>query len=466
MAYLTTDEITGATAGRLLQGGRDAVFAGISIDSRTIREGELFVAIKGQRYDGHDFLNAALRQGGGAVVSILPPGPVEDKAIVYVNDTLKALQDLARSMRKKRDVTVVAVTGTNGKTTTKEMIAAILSIRHKVLKNYGNLNNHIGLPLSLMKIEEGDEFAVLEMGASSRGDIKQLCEIALPDYGVITNIGLAHLEGFGSLEIVRRTKLELFEAAGNISLNADDRFLAEGVSCCPEYSEKNITTFGIDNSADIFARDINLGDGYSVFSLCLGKDECLKVRLEVPGRFNIYNALAAASVCRALGIAPADIKQGIESFKGVPMRLEFTSLRGAAVISDVYNANPTSMEEAVKELVRMRKSRAIAVLGDMLELGAYAEDAHRKLGKWMAALPVDVFIAVGPLMSRAAEEFSDDNRCAVVAHDSSEAGKILLDICREGDTILVKGSRGMKMELVAEDPARNSIRFGESVHAL
>jgi len=460
MATLTVKEIIDATGGRVIYGNsEETFFTGVSIDSRSIGEGELFIALKGERFDGHDFLMDAMGKGRGAVVSAPPVASVRGKTVVYVKNTLKALQDIARHVRLKRRPTVIGITGTNGKTTTKELIASILGIQHKVMKNSGNLNNQIGLPLSLTRMEDGDVFAVMEMGASIRGDIRELCDIAVPDYGVITNIGPGHLEGFRSLEMVRSTKLELYDAVKTIALNADDCFLMEGVSEKTGRSKgPDIVTFGMSGTADVYARDIELEERHSVFTLCTG-EKCVKVAMNVPGRFNVSNALAAASVCTVLGIGLEEIKKGIESFPGVPMRLELKELFGAAIISDVYNANPASMEEAVKELVRLRKGRAIAVLGDMLELGAYAEEAHRRLGRWMSELPVDVLIAVGEMMVKAAEEFSasrgksSESGRVVVVSSSSEARRILLGICREGDTILVKGSRGMKMERVLENNA-------------
>lgn len=471
MGILTINDIIEATGGRIIYGNSyNALFTGVSIDSRTIREGEIFIALKGQRFDGHNFLMDAMKNGKGAIVSTPPVTPVKGRTIVYVKNTLKALQDIAHHIRMKRRITLIGITGTNGKTTTKELVASILGIEHRVMKNLGNLNNHIGLPLSLLRIEDGDEFAVMEMGASIKGDIKELCDIAVPDYGVITNIGPSHLEGFGNLESVRSTKFELFDAVKTIALNADDSFLMEGVSKRGEKGGPEIITFGMSRDFDVYAKDIVLEERRSVFNLCSGRGECIEITINVNGRFNIYNALAAVSICNALGVRPEDIKTGIESFVGVPMRLEFKELCGTTVISDVYNANPASMEEAIKELVRLKRIRAVAVLGDMLELGAYAEEAHIRLGKWMSTLPVDVFIAVGPMMSKAAEEFSTARRsppfvesreeqaswgkqslCRVfIVSDSSEARKILLNICNEGDTVLVKGSRGMYMENVLE----------------
>lgn len=454
MATIAVREILSATGGRLICGDTDGtVFTGVSIDSRSIAEGELFVALKGGRFDGHDFFMDAMKKGKGAIVSIPPAVPPKGKTVIHVKNTLKALQDIARYERTKRRITVIGITGTNGKTTTKELIASILGMRHRVMKNSGNLNNQIGLPLSLIRIRDGDEFAVVEMGASIRGDIKELCDIALPDYGVITNIGPAHLEGFGDIGTVRSTKLELYDAVKTIALNADDGFLMEGVSGKKTKGGPDVITFGMSESADVYAKDAVLEERRSLFSLCLGST-CVDIALGIGGRFNIYNALAAASVCNVMGAGPEEIKQGIESFEGVPMRLEFKELFGATVISDVYNANPASMEEAVKEIVRLRRTRTVAVLGDMLELGAYAEEAHRKLGEWMAGLPVDVFIAVGTLMAKAAEEFSATRKSSSGVFEvstSDVARDILRSLCSEGDTVLVKGSRSMNMERVLEE---------------
>ncbi|MEK7741513.1 MAG: UDP-N-acetylmuramoyl-tripeptide--D-alanyl-D-alanine ligase, partial [Nitrospirota bacterium] len=419
---------------------------GVSIDSRTIGDGEIFVALRGVRFDGHDFIYKALERGSGALVNFPPAEHLKGKAIIYVKNTLSALQDIARYVRMRSNIPVIGITGTNGKTTTKELIASILSTKHRVHKNTGNLNNQIGLPLSLIKLRPDDEAIVLEMGASSPGDIRELCRIAAPDYGVVTNIGPGHLEGFGSLETVRDTKLELLDTVKKVVVSADDAFLMQGVSGY----QGEVITFGIENKADVFAKDIRMKDRGSDFLLCFGEGNCVEVNLNIPGAFNIYNALAAAAVGQVFNIDLRDIKTGLESFKGVPMRLEIKELFGATVISDVYNANPASMEEAIKELVRLKKGRAIAVLGDMLELGAYAEEAHRKIGEWMSALPIDVFIGVGPLMAITHSEFVKTGKQSFSVSTPEEAGSILTGLCREGDTIVVKGSRGMGMEKVLE----------------
>jgi UDP-N-acetylmuramoyl-tripeptide--D-alanyl-D-alanine ligase len=447
MAILTVEDIINATGGRIVyKNGNTHPFTGVSIDSRTIGDGEIFVAVRGARFDGHDFIYKALEKGIGALVNFPPAEHLKGKSIIYVKNTLSALQDIARYVRMRNNIPVIGITGTNGKTTTKELIASILSTKYRVHKNTGNLNNQIGLPLSLTKLCPDDEVSVLEMGASSPGDIRELCRIAAPDCGVVTNIGPGHLEGFGSLEAVRDAKLELLDTVKKVVVSADDAFLMQGVSGY----QGSVITFGIENKADVFAKDIRMKDRGSDFMLCFGESNCIEINLNIPGAFNLYNALAAAAVGQIFNIDARDIKTGLESFKGVPMRLEIKELFGAMVISDVYNANPASMEEAIKELIRLKKERAIAVLGDMLELGPYAEEAHRKIGEWMSALPIDIFIGVGPLMAIAHSEFVKTGRQSFSVSTSEEAGRILTGLCRAGDTIVVKGSRGMGMEKVLE----------------
>jgi len=450
---LTLKEILEATGGKVLcRNNHKEAFQGISIDSRTIREGEIFVALQGQRFDGHDFLMDALKLGDGAIVSIPPPVPIKGKTIIHVENTLRALQAIANYRRRMVKVPVIAVTGTNGKTTTKELIASILSVRHRVLKSSGNLNNHIGLPLNLVNISMEHDFVVLEMGASIRGDIRDLCRIAEPDYGVLTNIGQAHLEGFGNLEVIRSTKLELFDAVRVLIANGDDLFLMDGIDRRmkerPVRLDKLIT-YGIDTASDIRAGNISFEEWGSSFDVLINTREYISARLKIPGRCNVYNALAAVSVCHYLGIPADEVKRGIETFEGVPMRFEFKRIAGVTVLSDLYNANPSSMEQAIRELVRVKRSRAIAILGDMLELGSYAIEAHNKIASLISKLPIDVFVAVGPFMSDIAEKLSSSIE-TYKFKDSEEAMGIISKICKEGDTVLVKGSRGMRMEKILE----------------
>ena len=445
MQRLTFEEVLEATGGRVLFGRHNGV-EGISIDSRTIGEKDFFVALKGERFDGHDFVADALKKCAGAIVSIPPVSPPSNKTVIYVDNTLRALQAIARYIRMKHGPRVLGITGTNGKTTTKEMSAAILSAKLNVLKNSGNLNNHIGLPLSMLDLDENHEAAVLEMGASAPGDIRELCRIAKPDLGILTNIGYAHIEGFKDIASVRQSKMELLDAVGFAAVNSDDEFLMEGVSLY----KGRLLRFGLSGDAEVRATDVELGQRETAFRLHMPGGDT-GVRLALSGMFNVYNALAAASAGYLFGFTAEDVKRGLEGFRGVPMRMEFKDMRGSTIISDVYNANPSSMEEAIKELLRLKGARTIAVLGDMLELGMYSETAHRKLGKWMAELKVDLFIAVGHEMDAAAEEFQRAGGEALCAGDASSAGVLLRQRLGEGDTVLKKGSRSMKMENVLKE---------------
>lgn len=444
---LTIEDVLNATGGNIVSSNSHS-FTGVSIDSRTIREDELFIPLKGDRFDGHDFLYDALQKCIGALIHHPLKKPAEGKTIIFVKDTLRALQQIARSVRLKRNIPVVAITGSNGKTTTKELIASILGTGYRILKNAGNLNNHIGLPLSLAKMSDEHEIAVLEMGASGPGEIEELCRIAVPDYGVLTNISRSHLEGFKNLDTIRKTKLELLYSVKCVAVNADDTFLMEGILQSGFKGE--IVRYGINNPAEIRAGGIRLLESGSIFLLKIGEDESIEVNPKISGLFNIYNILAAASVGHLFAVDPVSIKHAIDSFEGVAMRLQTSEMKGVRVISDVYNANPASMQEAVKELARIKKGRAIAVLGDMLELGAYSEEAHRGIGRLLSELKIDIVIAVGPGMAFAASEFQG----SVYKFETAvEAGKLLKEICRSGDTVLIKGSRGIKMEKVMEEYA-------------
>ncbi|MBI3592094.1 MAG: UDP-N-acetylmuramoyl-tripeptide--D-alanyl-D-alanine ligase, partial [Nitrospirae bacterium] len=410
----------------------------------------MFLALRGDRFDGHDFVKEALKTGGGAMINrdaLCVTGSefgsnglrIADydtgKTIILVDDTLFALHDLARYIRKRFKGTVVGVVGSNGKTTTKELISSILSARLRTHKTTGNLNNHIGMPLSITRAESDTGAMVLEMGTNRPGDIDELCTIGLPDIGVITNIGYEHLEGFGSLDKVRDSELEILPYVKKLILNADDSFLMEGVS---GRFDGDVITFGIEtDKTDLKVRDVVLSDEGTGFFICVN-NECIDISSKLSGHFNVYNSLAAAAAAYAMGFNLREIKKGLESFSGVAMRFQLKRHKGVTFLNDSYNANPSSMEESLKELARRIKSgegaghahkRAIAVLGDMLELGDYGADAHKRLGQWMSELPVDVFIGVGPLMSVAVSEFKGKGICAATSKDAAEElGKII----REG----------------------------------
>ena len=432
--------------------GYSKAFAGVSIDSRTIRDGELFIALKGDMHDGHDFVEEALKKGDGALISQerlkLTEKGFELKTFIIVEDTLKALQKLAHYTRMRFRGRVFSVVGSNGKTTTKELLSSILGTKWNVLKTTGNYNNHIGMPLCLCRLTDDSEVMVLEMGTNRPGDIDMLCEIALPDTAVITNIGYEHIEGFGSIEKVRESELEILPYVRDIAINADDQFLMDGIR--GRYNGK-IVTFGIQSThADVSATDIHCDVYYTNFQL-MAKGAKINIQSNLVGLFNIYNCLAASAAALSAGLELEDIKKGIESFGGVRLRFEVKELGGITFLNDVYNANPSSMEASVNEMMRFVRfhknsyKRAIVVLGDMLELGDYSITAHQNLGKLLATLPIDVFIGVGEMMGEALKVFKGKGLTAL---NAEEAGEKLKSILREGDIVLIKGSRGMKMEKV------------------
>jgi len=432
---------------------------GVSIDSRTIREGELFVAIKGVRFDGHDFVPEAINRGAwGAVVerSSLEnryPSLSGLRNIIPVEDTLLSLQEMSGMHRKKYSIPVVGITGSNGKTTTKEMLACILRQKGQVLKNEGNLNNHIGVPLTLMKLGEHHRFAAIEMGMSGPGEIEMLARLAMPDVGVITNIGPAHLEFLGSTDMIAQAKGELLEEMkpeGTAVLNADDPYF----ETLKKRFSGRIVTFGIDGPADITAEDIRLEKDTSDFTL-RAQGKTIPMRLHAVGTYNVYNALAAAAAALAVAIPLESVKSGLEEFSPFSMRSEIKNIGGRVIFEDCYNANPQSMAAALEALVSIRAGRMnIAVLGDMMELGDTGPEAHRTIGRRVAQLGIDLLVTVGPLaklIGDGAIEAGMSEERVVAARSNAEAAALLRTRTQPGDAILIKGSRAMKMEKILED---------------
>ncbi len=432
---------------------------GISIDSRKIKEGELFIAIKGDRFDGHDFVPAAIKNGAwGALVDRSALEVKYNslgglKNILPVEDTLFALQELSHEHRKRYSIPVVGITGSNGKTTTKEMLAGILHRMGPVLKNEGNLNNHIGVPLTLLKLAPHHRAAVVEMGMSAPGEIDLLARLTDPDVGVITNAGPAHLEFLGTVDGVAEAKAELLgnlRAGGTAVLNADDRHFA---TFKKKWSGRTVS-FGIEEKADVRASDIRQDKDVTDFTLSAGGSKIL-VRLRAVGRYNVYNALAAAAAALAVGMTPDAVKSGLDEFEPVAMRSELKLVHGRAVLADYYNANPGSVQAALETLITLRTgARSVAVLGDMLELGEASAEAHKEIGRAAARLGVSILITLGPqsthILEGAREGGMPKNRL-FAAGSHAEAADMLEKNSQNGDVVLIKGSRGMKMEKILEE---------------
>ncbi|MEJ2730840.1 MAG: UDP-N-acetylmuramoyl-tripeptide--D-alanyl-D-alanine ligase [Deltaproteobacteria bacterium] len=458
----TVGEILQATGGDLLCGDQDRSrkFAKVSIDSRNISAGDLFVAIVGEVHDGHRFANDVVEKGvGGLIVAgnktaELPISEWQTRRIacVAVADTIRALGDLAAFHRSRTDVAVVAITGSNGKTTTRQMTAGVVAQKFSTLSTIGNYNNQIGVPLTLLRLAPEHAWAVVELGTNSPGEIARLARVCSPDIGVITNIGPAHLEGLGSLDGIMREKrqlIDLLKTGGRAVLNADDR----RVSRIADRTEKKVLLFGLSKSAAIRATKIQEKVGGISFSLDLPR-ESLTVDLKVPGQFMVINALAAAAVGYLLELPAAAIKSGLETFKPAWGRMNvFQTENGIHVIDDTYNANPDSMQAAITTLNALRaNNRSIFVAGDMLELGAQAESLHRQVGALAAMADINKLCVTGEYAEAVAAGAKDagmDSKNIVVGSQDKILDH-LKDCLKPGDWVLVKGSRGARMDVIVE----------------
>ncbi|MBT9438282.1 MAG: UDP-N-acetylmuramoyl-tripeptide--D-alanyl-D-alanine ligase [Desulfobacterales bacterium] len=455
----TTAEILEATKGDLLCGDIKHTFEGVSIDSRTISANELFIAIKGNVYDGHSFISDLISSGvRGLIISkdeIRDPAGTDwqDKGIVCVavSDTTKALGDLASFNRRRTDVSVVAITGSNGKTTTREMTASVVSTRYKTLSTKGNFNNEIGLPLTLLDLKNSHQWAVLELGTNRPGEIDRLGEICIPDIGVITNIGFSHLEGLGSIEGVMNAKGELLKRIkpeGTAVLNADD----SRVLYLSTKTSRKVLYFGLSEDARIKALDVNETTTGISFTLVL-PEERIPIELRVHGGFMVSNALAAASVGYIIGLSSEEIKAGLEYFQPVKGRINIFDVRGVHIIDDTYNANPDSMEAAIRILSSLKgNSRGILVAGDMLELGEHAESMHRKIGALSARSNIARLYITGEFAEAVANGAGkeDKNSMDIFIGAREEILEDLKKSLLPGDWVLVKGSRAMGMEKIVE----------------
>jgi len=423
--------------------------SGVSIDSRTLERGQLFVAIRGKRFDGHDFSAEAVSKGcSGLVVERWPlPGMASEPGVPVrvVPDTLEALGEMARLHRDRFPVRVAAVTGSCGKSTVKTMLAHLLSEGQEVLATPGTQNNRIGVPLSLLRLNARHRFAVLELGTNQWGEIRALARISRPQVGVVTQIGPAHLETFGDLRGVLRAKGELWEEMepdGVLVLNADDPLLWE----TGRRLRRKVIWFGCRPEADFRASRLSAEPSAASWLV----NDRWELRLRMPGRHNVMNALAALSAASALG---EDATRGVEQLASCPTlpgRLSLAEYQGVLVLDDSYNANPASLQAALEVLAGLqRPGRKVVALGDMLELGSQSETLHREAGRRLAQAGVDLLLAVGlgaRLALAAAWEEGLSSECGRFFGSPEAAGEFLSGFLRPGDSVLVKGSRGMQME--------------------
>lgn len=453
MEKLTLAEVAQAVNGTLIKGNPDAEITGVSTDTRSLQAGDLFFALKGEHSDGHAFIGKALDAGAGGLVvsdeSAVPDGV--DTPVVGVEDVLWSFGDLAAYYRSKFPVRVVGITGSVGKTTTKEMLSAILERKWKVLKNAMNYNNEIGVPLTLFQLDSTHELVVLEMAMRGLGEIRRLAEVAKPEIGVITNVGISHIERLGSQGAIADAKAELLEELppeGLAVLNAEDGYF----TVLRERFGGRVISFGSCKDADVVGSRIRQSRD--------GRCECVimqegvgevNVSMPVIGYYNVYNALAAAAAAVGMGIDLATIKDGLENFTQPSMRMELVKSRqGFTVLNDSYNASPASVFAALKTLQGLvGYKRKIAVLGDMLELGDYAPKAHKDIGAALPTSGVSKLVAVGELSASIVEGARGAGLAEQDVHwypDSVSAAAALKSQVRDGDAVLVKGSRAIKME--------------------
>lgn len=429
----------------------NAVASGYSIDSRTVQPGELFFAVKGERLDGHDFVGQALERGAAAAV--IRKDQVrryaEKNSLLAVDDTLAALQTLGAAVRRLWGKTVVGVTGSTGKTTTKEAIAHVLAGRFHVLKSEGNFNNHFGLPLMLLKLEPEHDIAVIEMGMSHSGEITALAKIAQPEIGVVTNVAPVHLEFFNSIGEIARAKYELVESlpAGGIAvLNSDDEY----VSQFGRDFHGKVVLYGTRATADVKAENIKqLGAEGSTFDLVVGG--CREpARLPLVGVHNIYNALAAVAVGLERGLAPSQGVERLASLAPAEKRGQVVQVGNITVLNDCYNSNPKALDAMVDALAAMPAARRIVVAGEMLELGPTGADLHRRSGEHMALRKINLLLGVRGLAKEMVEAAQAAGMRAEFVASAEEAGQWLAKETRPGDVVLLKASRGVKLEKALE----------------
>ena len=455
MEKLTFDNVVKITGGTLVGENLETVHfhpSGVSIDSRTLQKGNLFFALRGERFDGHDFAFEALDKGALAIVVSRQwaranlMGRKKKRVAILVDDTLKAFQACAGYYRTLFSLPVVAVTGTNGKTTTKDMVAAVLSQKSRCLQTRGNENNHIGLPLTLFRLRPDHAIAVVELGMRARGEISQLAEICDPHIGLITNVGPAHIQFFRDVEEIARAKGELLDHLGPTDtaiLNADDHLVMKQRG----RMRGEVITFGFSHKADVRTEAIQTTPtGGMTFDL----EDGLRIQLRVPGKHMVSNALAAIAVGEQFDVPRQRMKEALEAFRPQTMRMELVQVGGLRILNDAYNANPDSMRAALETLQDLQcKGKKIAVLGDMLELGEDGPRSHREIGRRVSQADIALLVAVGNLSHFIADEairFGLSRQ--KVHHFTMRDGvlEVLKETVENGDLMLVKGSRKMGLE--------------------
>ena len=451
MNSLPLSQIAQLAGGSISSGDQTVVVNKVSTDSRTLKSSELFVALRGENFDGHNFVESAAQIGAaGAIVESTWNGEIpKNFALIRAKDTLQAYQDLAANYRKSLMLKVVAITGSNGKTSTKDFTAAVLAHRFRVTKTEGNFNNHVGLPRTILEATSADEIGVWEIGMNHPGEIATLAKVAAPDVAIITNIGVAHIEFMGSREKIAEEKAALAEAVGAdgaIILNADDLFTKTIAS-----RARGKVILAGTNSGSIQAAEITQSGTGADFTILEGAHRC-RAQLSVPGLHMVQNALLAVAAGRAFGLSLEECAAELVAAPLTRARSQIKDIGGVQFLDDSYNANPDSMKAALRTLVELdADGKRIAVLGEMRELGDQSERGHREVGETAAVLKIDQLIAIGDIAAAIADAAGQAGlRKTTIVKSTSEAAEVLGEIAAPGDLVLIKGSRAARTEEVIE----------------
>ena len=451
MQSITISEVAQATGGKILSGNPQDSFDCIGKDSRAVKQGMFYIAIKGENFDGNKYAESAMKNG--AMGCLVSEEVISDKPVVFVEDTIKALGQLAKYYRNKFNIPYVGITGSVGKTTTKDMIACALSAKFNVMKTQGNCNNHIGLPLTLLTLEKEHEIGVTEMGMSGFGEIEYLASLVEPETAVYTNIGLSHIENLGSRENILKAKSEMLnhlQENGTVVLCGDDDLLLK----LSEEIDFECITYGVENkNCDVYADNIKQSGENEMEFTIHSAEGVFEGKIPVLGDHNVKNALAAFIVARKYGVKSQDILNALSMFCPGAMRQNIVKTNGITLINDCYNSSPSSVQAGLKTLRQLAGTRKIAVLGDMLEMGEMSEKLHREVGGYAVDTKADYLIAVGD-MSRfiieGACEYGFNRENTKFFRTNEEVNSFLDGFIKEGDAILVKASRGMKLEEIVD----------------
>lgn len=456
MKQITVQDIINISNAKLICGNKEIVCENFSNDTRQIQQGDVYIGIKGEKVDGNKFYETAFQNG--AKVCILEDEKVvkqlenkyKDNAILIVENATKAVQQIAKYKRELYNIPVIAITGSNGKTSTKDMVASVVSQKYNTLKTQGNFNSQIGLPLTILRLKE-QEAMVVEMGMNQLNEISALTNVAKPTIAIITNVGTSHIGLLGSRENILKAKLEILEGLskdGTLIINNDNDLLHEWNNKNEKYK---VITFGIDNKSDFMAKNIKMTEQGSNFELI---NENLKVQVPVGGKHFVYNSLCAIAVGKLLKIEQEKIVEGIKSFELTKRRMDVKkSKNGAIIINDTYNANYDSVKSGIEYLAQIKSNRKIAVLGDMLELGEFSKELHQKVGEEIIKNKIDILVTVGKEAKnivKKAIELGLQQENIYQLENTEEAVKLLNKIIHSQDAVLVKASNSMKFENIIE----------------